>query len=133
MRINNLKTLIPILLIIVFIQNGCINITNNNKDSSKQELQLNGTYKLYEIKSSGNISDNYVSMHFTPFENNTFIVRGDSWVGKGTIDGSNGSYDWKFDDGKIGKTTIKINDDGTLDGHVNGDNGKINWLFKARK
>jgi hypothetical protein len=70
-------------------------------------------------------------MVITDWSKSTFIVRGegDPWVGFGSINGNTGYYDWKFDDGRKGRTTIIINKDKTFTGHVLGSG--LNWKYTA--
>ena len=63
----------------------------------------------------------------------TFSVRGvgQDWGGQGTLKGTEGYYDWKFGDGKTGRTTFTVNSDGTITGHVSGSG--IDWVYRAQK
>jgi hypothetical protein len=58
-----------------------------------------------------------------------FQVRGSDWSGFGRIDGNRGYYDWKFLDGKSGRTTFTVRGDGSLIGHVSGSG--IDWTYFA--
>ncbi|HUU40636.1 MAG TPA: hypothetical protein VMW42_06840, partial [Desulfatiglandales bacterium] len=72
-------------------------------------------------------------MIITARDENTFLVRGEGqgWVGDGKIDGSQGYYDWRFDNGSSGRTTFVVNPDGTLTGHVVGPG--VDWKYLARR
>lgn len=64
---------------------------------------------------------------------NTFSVRGvqQDWGGQGKLNGMEGYYDWKFGNGKTGRTTFTVNTDGTIKGHVLGSG--IDWVYIAKK
>lgn len=49
------------------------------------------------------------------------------WEGRGVIDGDEGYYDWVFEDGKRGRTTIRIDSAGQLRGQVRG--AGIDWDY----
>ena len=52
------------------------------------------------------------------------------WQGQGVIKGNTGHYDWVFPDGKTGRTTITIDDDGVIHGQVRGSG--LYWDYVAR-
>ena len=133
MKKSMFRIILTIAILFVITAQSCVNNTSANKQQSKQEFLLKGPYKLHKVTNSVVETNTYVIMHLTPFDDNTFIVRGEDWVGKGSISGDTGSYKWKFDDGKSGNTTFTINRDGSFDGHVNGYDDKSNWDFKAWK
>lgn len=51
------------------------------------------------------------------------------WQGNGEITGNSGFYSWRFDDGKQGRTTFTIGNEGNIHGHVQGL--EINWKYVA--
>jgi len=53
------------------------------------------------------------------------------WQGNGEITGNNGSYAWRFDDGKQGQTAFTIDRQGNLHGHVQGSG--VDWKYVACK
>jgi hypothetical protein len=59
------------------------------------------------------------------------VAYGDSWKGEGSFDGRRGFYDWKFNDGKIGRTDFYIIKNGMLYGMVRGSG--INWDYQATR
>jgi hypothetical protein len=65
---------------------------------------------------------------------NSFSIRGSGWSGTGQINGNSGFYDWRFTNGKSGRTTFTVRSDGTIDGHVEGPAGDkgLNWAYVAR-
>src|SRR3954467_7999776 len=79
-----------------------------DKSSAKSEVSptpvnppdltyLTGTYDLYRLEnpSSGAIGTMTVRVR----RGSDIFVRGADWTGTGIIDGKQGYYDWKFDDG----------------------------------
>jgi uncharacterized caspase-like protein len=54
-------------------------------------------------------------------------AHGDGWSGQGAFNGRKGFYDWRFTDGKTGRTTIWIDDAEQLHGRVRG--GGIDWDY----
>ncbi|MGQ0761797.1 MAG: hypothetical protein ACT4OT_07255 [Acidobacteriota bacterium] len=90
---------------------------------------LTGPYNLYRLEnpSSGLIG----TMTLRVRRGSDIFVQGADWTGTGKIDGKQGYYDWKFEDGKHGRTTVLVNDDGTLQGRVFGSG--IDWWYLARR
>jgi hypothetical protein len=89
--------------------------------------KIGGRYELFHIS---NPDEKTGEMIITDWSAKSFLIRGSGWIGTGKITGKKGYYDWKFDDGKSGRTTFVINSDGTLSGHVNGSG--IDWKYIAR-
>jgi uncharacterized protein (UPF0333 family) len=54
-------------------------------------------------------------------------VHGHDWKGNVTFDGKQGYYNWKFVDGKSGRTNIYLNSSGILFGRVRGSG--IDWTY----
>ena len=83
-------------------------------------MTLNGTWDLYE-NSSGKIGETSdQSMKIMTFDGNKIVVQGISpgptyWIGLGELRGSEGYFDWRFDDGRYGQTTFKVDKNGNLD------------------
>jgi hypothetical protein len=83
-------------------------------------MTLNGTWDLYE-NSSGTVGISpEQSMNIMSFDGNRIVVQGISmndtyWIGLGEVQGSQGYFDWRFDDGRYGQTTFKIDKNGNLD------------------
>lgn len=90
---------------------------------------LSGNYDLYRLENpSGGIIGR---MNLRVRKRNEIFVRGTDWTGTGKLDGKQGYYDWKFEDGKYGRTTVLVNDDGTMQGRVFGSG--IDWWYLARR
>ena len=70
-------------------------------------------------------------MIITSWKEDVFLIRGTGWIGQGEFREGKGFYEWKFDDGRTGRTVVELNSDGTLSGHVIGSG--INWKYVARK
>ena len=83
-------------------------------------MTLNGTWDLYE-NTRGKIRKTSVqSMNIMTFDGNTIVVQGVSpgdiyWIGLGEISGSEGYFDYRFNDGRYGQTTFKVDKKGNLD------------------
>lgn len=62
-----------------------------------------------------------------------FVVAGlfQEWEARGKIEGKSGYYDWKFENGAAGRTTIEVLPDGSLKGHVVGSG--LDWWFLAQR
>lgn len=58
-------------------------------------------------------------------------VKGDKWEGRGSFNGELGYYDWKFEDGKSGRTDIYLDKTGILYGKVEGS--EIDWTYWASR
>ena len=58
-------------------------------------------------------------------------VVGDGWTGTGQFDGHRGFYDWRFNDGKSGRTEFYLDQNNELRGQIRGTG--INWNFIAAR
>jgi hypothetical protein len=91
---------------------------------------LTGAYYLYPLDNPS--GDSLGTMTLRVRKGNLIVAQGAGWKGSGRIiDGKQGHYDWQFEDGKHGRTTILVNDDGTLQGHVFGSG--LDWWYLARR
>lgn len=98
-------------------------VTAENSDS------IAGSYELRRAEEpDGQV---VTRMVITAWKGKTFLVRGVGWVGMGQLAGDTGYYDWKFDDGKVGRTTFEVTTDGLLKGHVLGSG--LDWWYLARR
>jgi hypothetical protein len=95
---------------------------------AQQTEKPEGTYFLYQKDAP---SEKAGEMIITAWKGDSFLIRGSGWIGQGEMKGNKGFYEWKFDDGKTGKTQIELNPDGTFTGHVVGSG--INWKYIAKK
>lgn len=92
---------------------------------------LSGVYDLFV---SGSPENRIVAkMEIVTSDTEEFLVRGvgQAWTARGKVSASDAYYDWTFSDGKTGRTTFHINEDGTLTGHVRGSG--IDWRFTGRR
>lgn len=87
-----------------------------------------GTYILFNAKDPNGASVG--EMTITNWDKATFLIRGAGWIGLGKLTVNKGYYNWKFDDGKSGKTTFIVKPDGSLEGHVLGSGLDWNYLAK---
>ncbi|HOB51572.1 MAG TPA: hypothetical protein PK176_12625 [Acidobacteriota bacterium] len=102
-----------------------------------ETTDLTGVYALYHADGGSGRVEGY--MRITQTGDHAFTVgiairTGDpamDWQGNGEVTGTQGYYDWRFDDGKSGRTTFTIDPDGTLHGQVQGSG--LNWRYVARK
>jgi hypothetical protein len=92
---------------------------------------VEGTYDLYDV---GKPSVGVVNrMTIYNQSGSSFSILGDGWMGTGWVSGGNGYYDWRFSDGRRGRTTISVRSDGTIDGRVQGPGDKeLNWSYIAK-
>lgn len=91
---------------------------------------LSGTYSLYPLENPS--SDPVGRITITIRAGNKLFVRGSDWKGSGVMtDEKQGYYDWEFEDGKHGRTTVLINPDGSLQGKVFGSG--LDWWYLARR
>lgn len=102
-----------------------------------QAHNLVGNYTLYREGDLGGKVVGYMrisSQHGNQFSIGTSVPTGNpalDWQGNGELIGNRGSYFWKFQDGKQGRTTFTINKAGNLHGHVQGSG--LNWQYVARR
>jgi hypothetical protein len=124
---------ICIVYIVLFALLSSSSLLSNPKsaESYRSADSIAGKYNLYDLKKSDKIIVGV--MVITSWNGNTFLIRGEGqgWIGYGKVDGNKGYYDWKFDDGRTGRTNIEINSEGTLNGFVSG--AGINWVYFARR
>jgi hypothetical protein len=90
-----------------------------------------GTYSLYN-------TDNKLvgSMSVTSQNGSNFTIGGSGWSGSGSVSNGSGYYDWRFTDGRSGRTTIRATAaDGIIEGTVQGPNGDatLNWTYTAKR
>jgi hypothetical protein len=89
---------------------------------------VSGAYDLYSLSSPAGTRVTSMSITSAPGIH-VSGTDGGGWEGDGRIDGSEGYYDWRFTDGKTGRTTIVVDSDGTLRGHVLGSG--LDWWYLA--
>lgn len=87
---------------------------------------LETTYSLYRIDNRSRL---ITTMTIFNQQGNSFRIQGDRWDGTGNINGTQGYYDWRFLDGRTGRTTFTVQSDGSLIGHVQGSG--IDWVYIA--
>jgi hypothetical protein len=109
-------------LVIMALSNSCV---------QEPTPAIEGRYDLYVDKHPE--QGLRTRMEIFGQKGNTFSVRGvqQDWGGLGRLKGTEGYYDWKFGDGRTGRTTIAVNSDGTIRGHVSGSG--IDWVYIAKK
>jgi len=100
-------------------------------------MALNGTWDLYDNTSGviGKIPDQ--SMNIMTFDGNKIVVQGISpgetyWIGLGELKGSEGYFDWRFNDGRYGQTTFKVDKNGNLDARSLSFTVDYKYLAKKR-
>jgi hypothetical protein len=94
--------------------------------SASAVTPLETTYNLYRIDNRSRL---ITTMTIFNQIGTSFRIQGDRWDGSGNINGMEGYYDWRFLDGKTGRTTFTVQSDGSLIGHVQGSG--INWVYIA--
>lgn len=110
--------------------------------------KLAGTYDLYNLGRmtlAGELPPPSNRMVIAADEGDTFQVRSPSdivkpentWQGNGKLQGRRGYYDWKFSDGKIGRTDFVITADNDLIGYVQiadpAKQASFNWWYLAKR
>jgi hypothetical protein len=93
------------------------------------QVNLSGIYDVYRlddqrVRVTGEII-RQVGQDFT------ISGIGQPWSGQGSVTGRHGYYDWRFSDGKSGRTEFSINQDGSLQEHVFGSG--LDFMFLARR
>ena len=96
------------------------NFSNGQSTSPFNIMTLNGTWDLYS-NSNGTIGKTPdQSMNIMTFDGYKIVVQGISpgdtyWIGLGELRGTEGYFDWRFNDGRYGQTTFKVDKNGNLD------------------
>jgi hypothetical protein len=103
--------------------------TSPTSDKPADLSYLTGEYDLYRLENPAGGVIRRMTLRVR--KGNEIFVRGTDWTGTGKIDGKQGYYDWKFEDGKFGRTTVLVNDNGTMQGRVFGSG--IDWWYLARR
>jgi hypothetical protein len=99
-----------------------------------QTERIVGRYTLYNKR-----SDNpEVQMTIQAVNETTFEIRGDGWIGLGTLSKNKGYYDFEFTNGDSGRTAFRINKEGDLEGDVkfNEENlvyVNLDWKYIAKR
>lgn len=124
-----MKKLLLIAVLICGVVTFAKGQTKGQENPGRAADSISGTYSLYRLEApdKGPVG----KMVITAFRGEKFLIRGAEWVGEGKVEGEQGYYDWKFDDGRTGRTTFIINSDGTLKGHVLGSG--LDWWYLARR
>lgn len=122
------KILLVALLIgvVVNLAKGQTRVQGNARGAADS---ISGIYSLYRLEDSGRSTVG--KMVITVQKGGSFLIWGPGWGGEGKVEGTQGYYDWKFDDGRTGRTTFVINSDGTLKGHVLGSG--LDWWYMAHR
>lgn len=90
---------------------------------------VSSMYALYDLTNPA--AGRVTTMSMTDDPAGGFHVSGQDaggWEASGRMEGSQGYYDWRFNDGRTGRTTIVLHSDGTFRGHVVG-NGEDWWYL----
>jgi len=87
--------------------------------------QLVGDYALRRAESPR--GEPVTRMRVSAQHANRFTVGGQDWSGDGVMEGADGHYDWRFHDGRMGRTTVRVGRAGRLHGHVVGSG--IDWHY----
>jgi len=127
-----MKRSIIIILLVIIISVPFILQTGCDKSAKRTANDIAGQWELINVADL-NLANAYTQlMTITAVKGKKFIVRGIGWVGQGEVNGQNAYYDWKFDDGRTGRTTMTINyDDNSFKGHVLGSG--LDWTYLARR
>ena len=109
---------------------------------------LAGTYDLYNLKRfrrTRELPSSSATMVITAGEGDTFQVGSPSdvvkpenvWEATGKLENKAGHYDWKFRDGKTGRTDFIVTADNDLIGHVQisdpARQANFNWWYIAKR
>ncbi len=114
-----------------------IGYASAQSSNSTNIMMLNGTWDLYSNTNGiiGKTPDQ--SMNIMTFDGNKIVVQGISpgdtyWIGLGELNGSEGYFDWRFNDGRYGQTTFKVDKNGNLDAHSLSFTVDYQYLAKRR-
>lgn len=102
-----------------------------NEPCLANRASVAGVYKLYPRDDPNGPVQAVIEI--VPLPGGVIEVRGvdQTWTGAGWMNENPGFYDWKFPDGRTGRTTVEANDDGTIRGTVSGSG--IDWSFVGRR
>jgi hypothetical protein len=97
-------------------------------DALAQTTSFYGAYDVFPMGSTGSPTTRFL---IRPSNPGFFISgMGQPWTGQGQFNGRSGFYDWKFPDGRAGRTDFTVYPDGSLQGHLVG--AGIDSQFIAR-
>jgi hypothetical protein len=119
-----------IVVVLVFLTLSCAH-------TRPRPVDITGNYILYREGNMLGKVEGYMKINSK--RGNQFSIgitapTGDpaiDWKGNGVVNGDEGYYDWVFTDGKKGRTTFRIDEEGNLHGMVRGSG--LNWDYVARK
>jgi len=132
MNMKRLVVAAVLTFLVVIVAEG--QTASQNEPAASVE-SIAGIYSLSHWQYSDNKP--VAQMAIIVWSKDTFLVRGvgekpdQVLIGMGGVDGREGYYEWKFADGKAGRTTFVVNADGTLKGHVLGSG--LDWWYLARR
>ena len=86
---------------------------------------ISGKWLLHRSNEIGGKAVNDMTILGNP--NGDITVIGRDWDGTGRMENGKGYYDWRFQDGRTGRTQLYLDRSGILFGWVEGAN--INWTF----
>jgi len=93
----------------------------------KNSIDISGIWKCRPTDNPN--SSKYNTMKITQSGKKITVKGiGQEWSGEGKFDGNEGYYDWKFSNGKTGRTKIYIDADGNLFGEVRGQITPWNYI-----
>jgi len=96
-----------------------------------RSLSVSGTYSIYNKADPSKVEQSVFTIKVQSDE--TFSIQGPGWKGSGKINGTQGYYDWVLNNGQKGRTTITVNADNTIQGHVVGNGNGLDWWYIGRK
>lgn len=115
-----------------------VGISYSQSSTQNNIMSLNGTWDLFENSkgTTSNMPDQ--SMNIMTFDGNKLVVQGISgedtyWMGLGELKGSEGYFDWRFNDGRYGQTTFKIDKNGNLDARSISFSVDYKYLAKKKR
>jgi len=112
-------------------------LVNAQTSEPANVMTLNGTWDLYDNSTGTPKKTPDQSMNIMTFDGNKIVVQGISpgdtyWIGLGELRGSEGYFDWRFNDGRYGQTTFKIDKNGNLDARSLSFTVDYKYLAKRR-
>ena len=122
------------LILTILLMSG---IASAQASIPKNIMTLNGTWDLYENTRGIKGKKPDQSMNIMTFDGNKIVVQGNSpgdtyWIGLGELNGSEGYFDWRLNDGRYGQTTFKVDNNGNLDAESLSFTVAYKYLAKKR-
>jgi hypothetical protein len=90
--------------------------------------EISGSWTL---RAEGKPGSNAVGSMNLDLQGTKLLAWGNSWRGEGQFAGRAGFYEWRFNDGRAGRTDVSVDDNGVIHGKVRGSG--LDWNYEGTR